>query len=108
MEKDTVLQLKQVTDTDTLYPAYDVAQTQMEADQHKMEEQAEISFKAGYEQREKDPLDKEDRCERCYKQGIKDVVGWVETHEKSTCMDCLCAFDFRSDEWQSQKKEWGL
>ena len=37
-------------------------------------------------------------------EGIKAVVEWVEGHDKSTCADCLCAFDFRIDEWRTFKK----
>jgi len=39
--------------------------------------QAEISFKAGWEAREKAPLDKEDRCDMCYQQGMQKVVDFA-------------------------------
>ena len=39
---------------------------------------------------------------------LKAVVEWIESHEKSLCMDCLCAFDFREDEWEAKLKEWGI
>lgn len=62
-------------------------------------EQAEISFKAGYHQREIDPLDKEDRCEKCYKQGIKEVVDWIGGFDKP--------FPTQR-EWKVKLKEWGI
>lgn len=43
-----------------------------------------------------------------FKAGIKEVVKWIESHEKSLCMDCLCTFDFRDEEWQSKLREWGI
>jgi hypothetical protein len=68
-----------------------------------VEEQAEISFKAGYHQREIDPLDKEDRCEKCYEQGIKEVVEWLEANFEPTVPMSL---DYRK--WQTKLKEWGM
>ena len=70
-----------------------------------LEKQAEISFKAGYEQREKDPLDKEDRCERCYKQGIREVVEWIRiTFNKDITIDQMMA----TTTWQYKEDEWGI
>lgn len=40
--------------------------------------------------------------------GIREVVEWIGGHKQSTCMDCLCAYDFRTEEWQAKLKEWGL
>ncbi len=83
------------------------------------EAQAEISFKAG-QQAERvswllktDPEKTRDNftkqiIERTREQALKEVVEWIEAHEKSLCMDCLCAFDFRSEEWQAKIKEWGI
>jgi len=67
--------------------------------------QAEISFKAGYEQCEKDERDDEGWRDG-HTRGINEVVEWIEKHNVSTCMDCSCAYDFRTGEWQAQLKKW--
>ena len=48
----------------------------------------------------------EAQAEISFKAGIREVVEWIETHEKSTCMDCTCAFNFRADEWQAKLEDW--
>lgn len=84
--------------------------------------QAEVSFKAGYKQRELDPLDKEDRCEMCYEQGkkagIREVVEWIEKtsghftafnpedllpHHCSTCDNSIVGVT--EHQWQAKLKE---
>ena len=62
----------------------------------------EAAFKAGYHQRELDPLDKEDRCEKCYQQGIKEVVDWVERWA------LVGLLEKTQEKWERQKKEWGI
>ena len=52
------------------------------------------------------PLSQLDQKE-IYREGQRDIVEWIEAHEKSTCMDCSCAFAFRHDEWQEKLKEIG-
>jgi len=68
---------------------------------------AEISFKAGYKYALEGAV-MNGGYESVKKAGIREVVEWVGEHKESTCMDCLCAFDFRIDEWQAKLKEWGL
>jgi len=48
------------------------------------------------------------QAEISFKAGINEVVGWIESHDKSTCMDCSCAFAFRIDEWQAKVEKWGI
>ena len=67
-----------------------------------LEKQADASFKAGYHQRELDPLDKEDRCEKCYTQGIKEVVDWVERWA------LVGLLEKTQEKWRRQKKEWRI
>lgn len=62
--------------------------------------QAKISFKAGYEQREKDPLDKEDRCDMSYRQGMRKVVELVNDFHFIEEADYL--------RWQALLKHFGL
>ena len=76
----------------------------------------DIAFKAGYHQREIDPLDKEDRCEKCYEQGIKEVAGWLETckmyhyakdpygQRKEDSYSIIVS----DKQWQAKLKEWGI
>jgi len=63
--------------------------------------QAEISFKAGYEQRE------EDRCDNCFNagcvqgkaEGIKEVVEYIGDYTKPFP---------NQREWKLKLKEWGI
>ena len=75
-------------------------------------EQAEISFKAGYHQREIDPLDKEDRCEKCYEQGIKEVVDWINLNGLGCSSNTPSNKDeyigFHKPSWQAKLKKWGI
>ena len=57
--------------------------------------QAELAFKAGYEQCRKVDGD-------IYKQGKKEVVDWVELH-----MPIVDDWRFK-DKWQAQLKEWNI
>ena len=61
-------------------------------------DQAEISFFKGEEQGMRVGL----------QLGRKVVVEWIESHDKSTCMDCSCAFDFKEWDWQAKLKEWDI
>jgi len=74
--------------------------------------QAEISFKAGYHQREIDPLDKEDRCEKCYEQGIKEVVDWINLNGLGCSSNTPSNKDeyigFHKPSWQAKLKKWGI
>jgi hypothetical protein len=63
-------------------------------------------FKAGYHQREIDPLDKEDRCEKCYEQGIKEVVDWIEKNKIE--VPTLYNIEINYHEWQFKKNAWGI
>ena len=75
----------------------------------------DIAFKAGYGQREKDPFDEEDRCDKCYKQGIGEVVDWIKNYGR-----LIKELDYDTNEYHpgffevdyhtllSQLKEWGL
>ncbi len=88
------------------------------------EAQAEISFRAGYEQRERDPFDKEDRCDKCYKQGIREVVEvaskFVPKVHKGISIEVghtpsmgskwkwECDDDCPLCLWQAKLKEWGI
>ena len=73
----------------------------------KIEDVAEISFKAGYKQRrlEENPL---------IEQGRKEVVEWIKEHsEIERCDPSTTAYfqDYRwldEEGWQSQLKKWGL
>ena len=68
--------------------------------------QAEISFRAGYEQVWKDGVIQE-VFNRGKKVGIKEVVEWVEEHRwKSVFLtgDVLLGVE----EWQAKLKEWGI
>ena len=67
-------------------------------------------FKAGYHQREIDPLDKEDRCEKCYEQGIKEVVGWMKENNIKLFEPAKMGGNqlVREERWQAKLKEWGL
>ena len=40
-------------------------------------------------------------CEACEQKGRREVVEWVETHERFT--NC-----FFQEDWQAQLREWGL
>ena len=66
----------------------------------------DIAFKAGYHQREIDPLDKEDRCEKCYEQGIKEVVDWIEKNKIE--VPTLYNIEINYHEWQFKKNAWGI
>ena len=70
----------------------------------------EAAFKAGYHQREIDPLDKEDRCEKCYEQGIKEVVGWMKENNIKLFEPAKMGGNqlVREVRWQAKLKEWGL
>ena len=68
------------------------------------EAQAEISYKAGYHQREIDPLDKEDRCEKCYEQGIREVVDYINNRGIA---NSFFPVNTRR-QWEDQLKEWGI
>ena len=63
-------------------------------------------FKAGYHQREIDPLDKEDRCEKCYEQGIKEAVDWIEKNKIEVLT--LYNIEINYHEWQFKKNAWGI
>ncbi len=60
--------------------------------------QADISFFKGEEQGMRVGLPA----------GRREVVEWIESHDKSTCMDCSCAFDFKEWDWQAKLKDWGI
>ena len=68
----------------------------------------DIAFKAGYHQREIDPLDKEDRCEKCYEQGIKEVVGWMKENNIKLFEPAKMGGNqlVREVRWQAKLKEW--
>ena len=61
-------------------------------------------FKAGYHQREIDPLDKEDRCEKCYEQGIREVVDYINNRGIA---NSFFPVNTRR-QWEDQLKEWGI
>ena len=72
----------------------------------------DIAYKAGYKQREKDPLDKEDRCEMCIIQGRKEVVELLLANADYECEDedgdtCI-TFWFKPKVWKKQLEEWGI
>ena len=95
--KDTVIQLTEIR---TAYPANDVSKAQMIADQRKVSEQAEISFKAGYQacaEKMSSVLPK--KFAQAKKAGIKEVVDWIEHHGGSFAEE---------NEWEAQLKEWGI
>ena len=68
------------------------------------------AYQKGYDKGQEDvcTVSVSDIYEKGELAGIKKVVDWIQGHEKSTCMDCLCAYDFREDEWQAKLKEWGI
>jgi hypothetical protein len=98
--KDTVIKPAQVYDL-IGYGIEDVKKQSL-----LLEKQAEMSFKAGYHQREIDPLDKEDRCEKCYEQGIKEVVDWIEKNKIE--VPTLYNIEINYHEWQFKKNAWGI
>ena len=73
---------------------------------------AEISFKAGWDAREKAPLDKEDRCDKCYQQGIKEVVESLK--ENFEYLDSAGdnftgkGYFISEGDWQGKLREWGV
>lgn len=78
--KDTAMELKQVTEIRTAYPANEVSKAQMIADQKKINEQAELSFKAG----------------------IREVVDWVEEE------GVMYQYPDTLARWQTKLEEWEL
>jgi len=69
------------------------------------EAQAEISFKAGWNKRDKwlSP-DETDRLEEARKAGIREVVEFLEKFNPSITLNQVRATNF----WQAKLKEWGL
>jgi len=69
-------------------------------------------YTAGWEDREKAPLDKEDRCDKCYQQGMKKVVEWIESclsePDISIPDDVKGSYLFDKAIWQNYLKENGL
>ena len=71
-------------------------------------EQAEISFKAGYQQALRDIK------KRGFKAGIKEVVEWVVAHKKGEFiltdgeLSHISTFQWTELEWQDFLKEWGI
>ncbi len=65
------------------------------------EAQAEVSFKAGYEQAKKEDLiTTNDLVADSRKAGIKEVVEWIKNHNAQP--------DEILDDWQAQLKVWGI
>ena len=71
---------------------------------------------AGYHQRELNPLDKEDRCDKCYKQGMKEVVDCVNKNKVTAdYYQSDGSIAMRKGEiligrlyWRNKLKEWGI
>ena len=106
--KETVMDKKQIDNIPAsignIEPVDGVVTTEMiVADSMKLvaEAQAEISFKAGYEERDKwlSP-DEVKRLEKARQAGIKEVVEWIHNHGGS--------LDGCRQEWQVKLKEWGI
>ena len=94
--KDTVLKIKW-------------ASKEIQRDQDRvLLKQAEVSFKAGYEQGEKDSLDAEGWCDgfdKGKKAGIKEVVKWInKTFTNTITKNQMTA----TNTWQTKLKEWGI
>lgn len=97
--KDTVIQIPD----NSLVPIGLISfkmQTEM------LEKQAEISFKAGYEEGWKQRrLVEQPLFDDGEKAGIRKVVDWVKTHGYRTYEEEIC---LPPDDWQKQLKEWGI
>ncbi len=91
--KDTVLELKQLTEVRTAYPANEVSKAQMVADQKKIKEQAKISFSLGEQQ------------------GIRKVVEWINYYINLPELPELRSDNFNKIfqfQWQIKLQEWEI
>lgn len=76
--EDTIMSQEQRNEATRPYIQVDRFRMQ----QNLLEAQAEISFKAGYEERELVEVPLADLLERSYKEGIKTVVEWIENNKE--------------------------
>lgn len=100
--KDTVMNQEQRNRVTSPYISHD----RFSLDQRLLEAQAEISFKAGYEQ---SVLDNDEWCHDGYEAGRKEVVEWVNGNKFGLrAMDNYVDMGIDSIAWQAKLKEWGI
>ncbi len=105
--KDTVLSDKETIEIIKQYRVVKLGQI-LPYHWHR-ETQAEISFKAGYDQAVADPVD---QLKLMYKAGIREVVEFVETHKTvgnsmSAHFNKFCLL-ITDEEWKAKLKEWNI